>query len=133
MPSKLNKMLGIARVASHTQEWKGFTLRSGCAYGLDADGIPFASFGVRSTRYGMAGAKPQHIIVFRCINYDTAMPKKTTKTVWGYHSTMIGRRPIIVEAGTYAAPWAFEWDYTQIPYTDPLAKEIFRALNNFHR
>jgi hypothetical protein len=132
MPSKLNKMRGIARVSTHFQPWKGFSLHPGCAYGLDAEGVPFASFGTKAARFGDANPKDRHIIVFKCINYDTPMPIKHVKTVWGCNSKTIGRRPIIVQSGDYSSPWKFEWTHTQVPYESPLAQEIFRALNGYH-
>lgn len=131
MASKLNKMRGVARVATHAQEWKGFLLRPGCAYGLDVDGVPFASFGTKSARFGDENPRDKTIIVFRCVNYTALMPVKHHKTVWGANSVAIGRRPIIMPAGDYAAPWAYSWQHTMVNYNNPLAREIFRALNGY--
>lgn len=133
MPSKLNKMRGVARVSTHFQEWKGFSLHKGCAYGLDADGIPFASYGTKSARFGLVEAKDRHIVVFKCINYDKAMPIKHVKVVTGSHSHMIENRPILVPAGDYSSPWAYEWNYFQVSYDDALAKEIFRAIEGYYQ
>lgn len=129
MSSKLDKMLGIARVTNKRLMWKDFTLQENCAYGRDSNGELFASYGVKSSRYGIFEAKPRHIIVFRCVNENQEMPVKYHKTVWGNNSRAIGRRPIIMQKGIYSTPWQYIWKYTQIPYEHPLAREIFRALN----
>lgn len=130
--SKLDKMKGVPRIAFRSFRWKDFLLRPGAAYGRDENGQLFVSFGTRADKFGIPEAKPRHIIVFRCINEDSPMPTKHRQTVWGANSVMIGRRPIIAEAGVYSSPWAYEWTYTQLSYDDPLAKAIHRTITAYH-
>lgn len=125
--SKLKKMAGKARIAINRMEWKGFTLMPGAAYGVDEQGRLFASYGTASRRSGEAKPLKHHIIVYRAVNQDKAMPIIDRKTIWGANSRAIGRRPIIAEAGSYAAPWAYVWQWEQVHYNHPLAQEIFRA------
>lgn len=132
--SKLNKMLGIARVATHTFNWKDFTLQPGFAYGLDADGIPFVSSGTKSSRFGISNndTKDRHIIVYRCVNYEGSMPVKQLKTAWGTNSKAVGRRIIVRQAGKFSTPWAYVWQWDQVSYDSLLAREIFRAIKGYH-
>lgn len=133
MSTKLDRMIGTARVAFRRYTWKDFTLQPGCAYGRDRNGVLFASFGVNSRKFGLDKPKRRHIIVFYCINEKKEMPVEWHKTFWGSNSLAIGRRPIIMEAGNYAAPWKYEWDWKQVPYEDPTAKEVFRVLGNYQK
>lgn len=130
---KLDKMLGIPRIAFKSYEWKGFQLQPGCAFGRDADGELFASFGVRAENYDKAVAKPNHIIVFRCVNENTPMPIIEKKTVWGAHSVMIGRRTVVMEAGAYSSPWGYVWQTRQIPCSSELARAILKKRADYYR
>lgn len=133
MSSKLDKMCGIARVAIRRYQWKGFTLQPGCAYGRDKDGALFASFAVTGYKFGLAEHKPQHIVVFRCVNENKGSTVTNHSSLWGAHSKIIGRCPLIREAGKYASPWEYVWQWTQIPYSSDLAQEIFAKLRAYDR
>lgn len=130
---KLDKMLGVARVASRSYDWKDFRLQPGCAFGRDKAGALFASFGTWADKFGIPEAKQGHIIVFRCVTEHATERIHNRSTVWGANSKIIGRRPIIAPAGRYSSAWGDVWQYTQVPASSELGREILGKIRAYRR
>ena len=121
MASKLTKMQGIPRIATHDCLWKDFNVKQGYAYGMDENGNMFVCPGSRTDNGEL-------FIWF-------ASDEKPVKCVYrqesrGLHSGCINGRAVIMEAGYYATPWSLCWKPSSIPMTSTLAMRIMEAKRN---
>lgn len=118
MASKLQKMQGIPRIAEHDMQWKGFHVRKGYAFGMDEQGRMFVSPCMRSENGSM--------FVWFAVD-DKPVKCSYLEETQGHFSMLVGRRPMIREAGFYATEWALRWKPSAIAYDSILARRIVAA------
>ena len=118
MASKLQKLQGIPRIASHDMLWKGFHVRQGYAYGMDGDGNVFVSPCMRTD---------DGCLFMWIARDDKPVICKRRDEVRGGYSSAIGARSVIMEAGNYATPWALCWQQSSLPIGSTLAQLIIEA------
>lgn len=119
MASKLDKLKGIPRVATHDMVWKTFNVKQGYAYGVDDNGRLYVSPGMPAANGRLFLWRASDETQIKCV--------RRAEVLGPYSRALCGHQQVIMAAGFYGTSWGLIWRTASIQSNSVLAQRIMAA------